>query len=93
MSKLRAGWPTCEPLVGQEVGVSDWIIVDQARIDQFADATGDHQWIHVDPRARRGRARSARPIAHGFLTLSLLPPMSHTAFDDRRHARWASTTA
>ena len=58
--------------VGQEIAVSDWLAVTQARINQFADATGDHQWIHVDP----GRAASELPskttIAHGFLTLSLL---------------------
>ena len=46
-----------QPLVGQEIGVSDWIGIDQARIDRFADATGDHQWIHVDPaRAAAGPA-------------------------------------
>jgi acyl dehydratase len=59
-------------LVGQHLGYSDWIVVDQARIDLFADATGDHQWIHVDPeRAREGPF--ATTIAHGYLTLSLLP--------------------
>jgi len=58
--------------VGQDVAVSDWIAIDQERIDRFADATGDHQWIHVDPeRARQGPFGA--PIAHGFLTLSLLP--------------------
>lgn len=58
--------------VGQDVAVSDWLTIDQARIDRFAEATGDHQWIHVDP----GRARTGpfgTTIAHGFLTLSLLP--------------------
>jgi acyl dehydratase len=71
--------------VGQEVGVSDWITVDQQRIDLFAQATGDHQWIHVDPeRAMSGPFGST--IAHGFLTLSLLPAMADTAFaiDDVR---------
>jgi len=59
-------------LVGQEVAVSDWITVTQQRIDLFAQATGDHQWIHVDvERARAGPFGA--PIAHGFLTLSLLP--------------------
>ncbi len=61
-----------QPLVGQEVGVSEWITVDQKRIDQFADATGDHQWIHVDPeRAKSGPFGG--PIAHGYLTLALGP--------------------
>lgn len=57
---------------GTEVGTSDWVTVEQEQIDGFADATGDHQWIHVD----RERARTGpfgTPIAHGFLTLSLLP--------------------
>ena len=66
--------------VGQEVGVSDWIEVDQRRIDLFAEATGDHQWIHVDAeRAAAGPFRTT--IAHGFLTLSLLPEMSAAAFE------------
>jgi acyl dehydratase len=64
--------------VGQEVGLSDWITVTQARIDQFAAATGDHQWIHVDPeRAKQGPFGTT--IAHGFLTLSLLPEMADSA--------------
>jgi acyl dehydratase len=70
------------PLVGQEVAVSDWITVDQKRIDLFADATGDHQWIHLDAeRAKRGPFGTT--IAHGFLTLSLLPEMSASAFEVR----------
>ncbi len=59
--------------IGQEIGVTDWLAVSQERIQQFADATGDQQWIHVD----RERAKRESPfrdtIAHGFLTLSLLP--------------------
>jgi len=59
-------------LVGQEVAVSDWITVTQEQVNQFAEATGDHQWIHVDvERAKAGPFGA--PIAHGFLTLSLLP--------------------
>ena len=58
--------------VGQEVAVSDWITVTQEQVNQFAEATGDHQWIHVDvERAKAGPFGA--PIAHGFLTLSLLP--------------------
>ena len=57
---------------GEPLGSSDWLTVDQRRIDQFAEATGDHQWIHVDAeRARKGPF--GRTIAHGFLTLSLVP--------------------
>jgi acyl dehydratase len=59
-------------LVGTQIGSSDWIEVDQARIDRFADATGDHQWIHVDPE-RAAAGPFGTTIAHGFLTLSLLP--------------------
>ncbi len=72
-------------LVGTEVGLSDWLTVDQARIDLFAQATGDHQWIHVDPeRAAKGPYGST--VAHGYLTLSLLPGLSQSTFvvDDVR---------
>lgn len=61
--------------VGDELGVSGWLQVDQSRIDMFADATGDRQWIHVDPeRAEQGPFGAT--IAHGYLTLSLLPFLS-----------------
>ena len=67
-----------EPLIGQEVAVSPWIAIEQDRIDRFAEATDDRQWIHVDPeRARRGPFGT--PIAHGFLTLSLLPQLMASA--------------
>lgn len=58
--------------IGEVLGVSDWITVDQARIDRFAEATGDHQWIHVDP-VRAAAGPFGGTVAHGFLTLSLLP--------------------
>jgi len=58
--------------VGQEVVVSDWLEVTQERINQFADATGDHQWIHVDVERARRESPFGTTIAHGFLTLSLL---------------------
>ncbi|CAM3670394.1 MaoC family dehydratase [Deinococcus frigens] len=57
--------------IGQEVALSEWILVDQARIDAFADATGDYQFIHVDPE-KAAAGPFGTPIAHGFLTLSLL---------------------
>ncbi len=60
-------------LVGQEVAVSGWIKIDQARINLFAQASGDHQWIHVDVERCRNESPYGTPIAHGFLTLSLLP--------------------
>jgi len=65
--------------VGQEVAVTDWMTVTQAQIDQFAQATGDHQWIHVDPE-RAAQGPFGTPIAHGFLTLSLLPRFFESAF-------------
>ena len=69
-------------LVGQEIGVSDWITVTQERIQLFADATNDHQWIHLDvERAKAGPFGTT--IAHGFLTLSLLPEMAASAFGVR----------
>jgi acyl dehydratase len=70
------------PLVGQEVAVSDWITITQEQVNQFAEATGDHQWIHVDvERARAGPFGA--PIAHGFLTLSLLPKFFETTMEIR----------
>ena len=62
-----------EPLVGTEVAVSGWIVVDQDRIDRFADASGDHQWIHVDAERARRDSPFGGTVAHGYLTLSLLP--------------------
>jgi acyl dehydratase len=69
-------------LVGELVGTSEWIAVDQKRIDLFADATNDHQWIHIDPK-RAAAGPFGTTIAHGFLTLSLLPEMSASAFEVR----------
>ncbi|HXU99267.1 MAG TPA: MaoC family dehydratase [Caulobacteraceae bacterium] len=63
-----------EGLVGQEVGVSDWLEITQQRVNEFADATGDHQWIHVD--VERAKREIGGPIAHGYLTLSLIPHLS-----------------
>ena len=60
-----------QSLVGQEVGVSDWTEITQERVNQFAEATGDHQWIHVD--VERATREIGGPIAHGYLTLSLIP--------------------
>ena len=71
--------------VGQELGTSEWLVIDQARIDAFAAATGDHQWIHVDP-VRAATGPFGATVAHGFLTLSLLPMLFETGFaiDDVR---------
>lgn len=74
-----------QPLVGQDIGTSEWLAIDQARIDRFAQATGDHQWIHVDA-ARAAAGPFGTTVAHGFLTLSLIPHFFETAFaiDDVR---------
>jgi len=60
-------------LVGKHLGYSGWVTVTQEQVDQFADATGDHQWIHVDAERAARESPFGGPIAHGFLTLSLLP--------------------
>jgi acyl dehydratase len=59
--------------VGRKLGVSDWVTVSQQQIDAFADATGDHQWIHVDVERAKRESPFGKPIAHGYLTLSLAP--------------------
>ena len=66
--------------VGQEVSISDWTTITQSQVNLFADATGDHQWIHVDPE-RATAGPFGGPIAHGFLTLSLLPKFFESAFE------------
>ena len=65
--------------VGEELGHSDWLEITQERIDAFADATGDHQWIHVDPE-RAARGPFGRTVAHGYLTLSLIPFLAGQIF-------------
>lgn len=66
-------------LVGEEIGVSDWVLVDQVRIQRFADATDDQQWIHIDPE-RAAAGPFGTTIAHGFLTLSLLPKFFYEGY-------------
>ncbi len=75
MTRVLNGLDELESLLGQEIGVSDWHEITQERVNAFADATDDHQWIHIDPeRAKAGPFGGT--IAHGFLTLSLLPMFS-----------------
>jgi len=62
--------------VGQELGVSGWMTVDQSRIDRFAQCTGDQQWIHVDVERARRESPFRAPVAHGYLTLALVAPLS-----------------
>ena len=66
--------------VGQELGVSEWQEIDQKRIDAFADVTGDHQWIHIDADRAKAESPYGTTIAHGFLTLSLIPALSKDNF-------------
>lgn len=67
-------------LVASELGFSGWLEVDQPRIDLFAEATGDHQWIHVDAERAKAESPYGAPIAHGLLTLSLIPALSKQCF-------------
>jgi acyl dehydratase len=60
-------------LAGQDMGTSDWVLIDQDRVNKFADATGDHQWIHVDVERAKAQMPGGKTIAHGYLTLSLIP--------------------
>src|SRR4029450_372131 len=64
-----------QSLVGKQLGYSDWVEITQEQVNQFADATGDHQWIHVDPERAKKESPFGGPIAHGYLTLSLIPSL------------------
>ncbi|AMO25507.1 MaoC family dehydratase [Ramlibacter tataouinensis] len=72
-----------KPQVGEVIGTSDWMLVDQQKINLFAESTGDHQWIHVDPERAKSGPFGA-PIAHGFLTLSLMSALMVSAFEIRK---------
>src|SRR5712692_8555517 len=73
--------------IGKTLGPSDWITVDQAMIDKFADATGDHQWIHVDVERAKREMPGGKTIAHGYLTLSLLPRLAPTLMKIEKRKR------
>ena len=73
--------------IGRELGPSDWMTVDQTMIDKFADATGDHQWIHVDVERAKKEMPGGKTIAHGFLTLSLVPRMAATLIQIKNRSR------
>src|SRR6266536_3231499 len=73
--------------VGRELGPSEWLTVTQEMIDKFAEATGDHQWIHVDVERARREMPGGKTIAHGYLTLSLLPRLSHDILHIRKRRR------
>jgi acyl dehydratase len=73
--------------IGQELGVSEWVKVDQTMIDKFADATGDHQWIHVDTARAAKEMPGGTTIAHGFLTLSLVAGLGDQTHGIRKRSR------
>lgn len=74
-------------LIGEDIGVSDWVTIDQATIDKFAGATGDHQWIHVDVERSKREMPNGKTIAHGFLTLSLVPRLSQAIWKIEKRSR------
>ena len=78
--KVFDGIPALEAAVGTHLGWSDWHTITQEQIDTFAAATGDHQWIHVDP-SRSASGPFGTTIAHGYLTLSLVPMLSWQVYD------------
>ncbi|GLT09219.1 MaoC family dehydratase [Sulfitobacter porphyrae] len=80
MSAMQEALAASEKLIGTEVGVSNWILVDQAMIDQFAETTHDTQWIHVDPERAAAETPFGGAIAHGFLTLSLASRFAYDCF-------------
>jgi acyl dehydratase len=73
--------------VGKELGPSEWLTVTQEMIDKFADATGDHQWIHVDVERAKKEMPGGKTIAHGYLTLSLLPQLAPTLMKIEKRRR------
>ncbi|MFI5430037.1 MaoC family dehydratase [Aeromicrobium sp. UC242_57] len=75
MTRVFDSIDALKAVAGQELGTSDWMTVTQEQVNTFADATGDHQWIHVDPE-RAAKGPFGGPIAHGYLTLSLLPVLA-----------------
>ena len=73
--------------VGQKLGPTEWLTVDQGMIDKFAEATGDHQWIHVDVERAKRELPGGKTIAHGYLTLSLLPRLAPTLMKVSKRSR------
>jgi acyl dehydratase len=80
MARVFKSLDEFKSIVGEEIGTSDWHTVDQAQIDAFADATGDHQWIHVDPEMA-AKGPFGTTIAHGYLTLALLPMFGEQVYE------------
>lgn len=74
-------------LEGEEVGLSDWVVIDQHRIDQFAEATGDYQWIHVDTERAAREMPDGKTISHGYLTIALIPALTGNFIEVENLAR------
>jgi acyl dehydratase len=76
MTRIITSIDDAKALEGQEVGLSEWVVIDQNRIDQFAEATTDYQWIHVDTERAARELPEGKTIAHGYLTLALIPALT-----------------
>jgi acyl dehydratase len=80
--KVFEGVAALHEAVGTHIGYSDWFVVSQERVNDFADVTGDHQWIHIDP-VRASQNRFGSTVAHGLLTVSLIPRLSGEVYEIR----------
>lgn len=89
MKRILDSAESLKDLVGQEISVTDWFQITRERIQQFADATLDHQWIHIDVERAKRESPFKAPIAHGFLTLSLLSHFMHEALEFKQSLRLA----
>lgn len=87
MTRLITSIEDAKSLEGEEVGLSDWVIIDQNRIDQFAEATTDYQWIHVDTERAARELPDGKTIAHGYLTLALIPALTGDFIEVRNLTR------
>ena len=76
MTRLIKSIDDARALVGEEIGLSEWAVIDQNRIDQFAEATSDYQWIHVDTERAARELPTGKTIAHGYLTIALIPALT-----------------
>ena len=80
--RIQALLEYMQPQLGEEIHIGDWLLIDQARIDAFAEVTGDKQWIHINPDRAAKESPYGTTVAHGFLTLSLLPYLSQSNHPD-----------
>ena len=87
MTQVITSIDDAKALIGEEVGLSDWAVIDQNRVDQFAEATADHQWIHVDTERAARELPDGKTIAHGYLTLALIPALTGNFVEVRNMTR------